>query len=383
MQRILRNLTETLLGKDDETFEEKKEHFEVLEKSENKELTIVEPVEKQTIIKPEIIENTIKPSEEVIINPVVDLERFQTELHEVIAPVKEKEILPTTVEERQLPTIEKDVVVESTDKFTAEYANLTATFHDSTHVEKMKRTTKTNAPIINETVHKRVIEEIQPVVHRETIAPHLIKSTQPIHEKIVEAPTLVQQDYANRSNLSELKKQGIEVESFTKKPILDETIKPSTEVNIQPVVHLERERTEFHEVIQPLSETKIMPTTVEEKTLPTIEKEAVRESDSSFKKEYDDLTSTFKNSLHVEKVQKKTVTNAPIVRESIHKKIIEEIQPVLHRETIVPHVLKENVTIHEKYVEAPVLIKEVLPVKDLGTIVYESESVVPEAKKVA
>eukprot|EP01118_Nematostelium_gracile_P019293 TRINITY_DN889_c0_g1_i3.p1 TRINITY_DN889_c0_g1~~TRINITY_DN889_c0_g1_i3.p1 ORF type:complete len:383 (+),score=132.54 TRINITY_DN889_c0_g1_i3:121-1269(+) len=380
---ILKNLSEALLGRDDQSFEEKKERFEKLEKSENKELVITEPIEKEIIIKPEVIENVIKPSEEIVIQPIVNLEREQTELHEVIQPITQKEILPTTVEQKELPTIRRDEVHESSDKFTADYAEMASSLRSTTRVEKTKRNTVQNKPIVKETIHKKVIEEIQPVIHKETIAPHLIKSTQPIYEKIVEAPTLVREDFAKKTDLSKLEKEGVKVESFTKKPIIEETIKPALKVEVQPVINLEREQTEFHEVIQPMTEKNVLPTTVEEKQLPSIEKEEVRESDESFKKEYQNMTSNLKSTLHVEKLQKKTVTNAPIVRETIHKKIIEEVQPVLHKETIVPHIIKENVTIHEKYVEAPVLIKEVLPVKDLGTVVFEAEATIPESKNVA
>lgn len=60
--------------------------------------------------------------------------------------------------------------------------------------------------IIEETVHKRVIEEVQPglnaalffflftnlkVIYKETIQPHLVRETLPIYEKIVEPPTVI------------------------------------------------------------------------------------------------------------------------------------------------------------------------------------------------
>jgi len=376
---FIKTISETLLGKDTQSIEEKKERFEVLEKSENKELTIVEPTEKETIIKPEVVETIIKPIEEIVIQPVVNLEREQTEIREVIQPIRKREILPTSVEEKELPTIEKEEIRESSAAFDREYSQLTSNFQNSTQVEKLQRKTVTNAPIVKETVHKRIIEEIQPVVHKETIAPRLVKSTQPIHEKIIEAPKLVKEDFDSKTDLEKLKKEGVEVESYTKTSILEETIKPIEKTEIQPIINLDREQTEIHEVIQPIRERKIMPISVEEKNLPTVEKEAVRESTDQFDKQYAQLTSTFKDSLQVEHIQKKTVTNAPIVKETIHKKIIEEIQPIIHKETIVPHLIKENLVIHEKLVEAPVLVKEVLPEKDLGTVTFEADRTVLES----
>lgn len=57
-------------------------------------------------------------------------------------------------------------------------------------VEAEHREAVMHAPIVEETVHKKIIEEIQPVIHREVIAPKIINERQDIYEKIVEAPTV-------------------------------------------------------------------------------------------------------------------------------------------------------------------------------------------------
>jgi len=58
---------------------------------------------------------------------------------------------------------------------------------------------------------------------------------------------------------------------------------------------------------------------------------------------------------------------APLVEEVIHKKIIEEAQPILYKETIRPVVVQATKPIFEHIVEAPVLCEEVRPMVDLGT----------------
>jgi len=58
---------------------------------------------------------------------------------------------------------------------------------------------------------------------------------------------------------------------------------------------------------------------------------------------------------------------APIVEETVHKKIIEEVQPVLYKEVIRPVVLQETQPIYETVHETPFLVTEERPMRDLGT----------------
>jgi len=295
--------------------------------------------------------------------------------------------LPTVVDERQLPLLEKEEVRESAEKFQQEYKETVEAFKSSITVDKVRHEKEIKKPIVSEKIHKKVIEEIQPIIYKETLAPHLVKETQPVKERIVEAPKLFKEDYSHKPDLEALKKEGVEVDSFTKKSILEETIKPIQRIEIQPIVNLEREQTEIHEVIQPINEREVLPETVEERLLPTLEKEEVRESEEYFKKEYQALSEKFKSSVNVDKVEHVKLVKAPVINEVIHKKVIEEIQPVIHRETIVPHLIKETMPIHERLVEAPVLIQEVLPERDLGTTFLggdqEFERSSLEAKKVS
>jgi len=55
------------------------------------------------------------------------------------------------------------------------------------------------------------------------------------------------------------------------------------------------------------------------------------------------------------------IQNAPQVIEHIHKKVIEEVQPVIIKETIEPHVVQRIVPITERIVEAPIITKEIRP----------------------
>jgi len=345
------------------------------------------PDTRQIIFRQEVIEQTIQPLERVEIQPVVNLEREQTEVHEIVQPFVETEVLPANIEEKSLPVIEKEEIRESEEEFKKEYRQITEGFKSKVDVNDIRKERIVKAPIVNEVIHKKVIEEIQPVIHKETIVPKVIKELQPIHERIVEAPKLVKEDYENKSNLEELQKQGVKVESITKKAIIEDTLKPIETVEIQPVINLERDQTEIHEVIMPIYKTEVLPATIEEKELLTIEKETVVQSEDNFNKEYKEMIQQLQSNVKMETVERSRIVKPPIIQEVIHKRIIEEIQPVIHKETIVPHIIKETLPMHERLVEAPVLIKETLPEKNLGITFIEDEGMIDrtvlETKKVA
>jgi hypothetical protein len=68
------------------------------------------------------------------------------------------------------------------------------------------------------------------------------------------------------------------------------------------------------------------------------------------------------------------IERPPIIEEHIHKKIIEEVQPVLYRETVKPVVVEATRPIYEKVVEAPRLVEELRPMVDLGTKILGGET---------
>jgi hypothetical protein len=336
--------------------------------------------EKEEILKAPVVEQVIKPREIIEIQPVITREREQTEVHEVVQPLHQREILPAVVEEKQLPAVEGEIV-ESSENFEKEYNETTQKFKSSVTVEDLKKERVEKKPIVQEVFHKKVIEEIQPVVHKETVVPHVIRETLPIRERIIEAPKLYQEEFADRPNWSEqLTESGeaIDVESTTKAPIFDEVILPKEIIEVQPVITREREQTEVHEVIKPIREQEILPAVIETKELPPITKETVVESGELFEKEYLESQQQFKSNVEVEKVEEQRILRKPIVQEIIHKKVIEEIQPVIHKETVVPHVVKEFLPIHEKIVEAPKFFREELEERDLGTVIIGQTALSPE-----
>ncbi len=49
-------------------------------------------------------------------------------------------------------------------------------------------------PVIEETIHRTIREEIQPILYRETFTPRVIQEVKPIYERVVEAPRIVRED---------------------------------------------------------------------------------------------------------------------------------------------------------------------------------------------
>jgi len=162
-----------------------------------------------------------------------------------------------------------------------------------------------------------------------------------------------------------LQRYPIEVKEVKERPaILHEKIRKEEVEEIQPVIHRERERTEVHQVTQPIYEAETRPLSVHESVMPAETKETVRESLSAdFIEQYkvnDKSTSEFAGTERV-KIEK-----PPIIIESEKRRIVEEVQPIIYKEIIEPHVYKTTLPIYEKIVEAPTIIKEILPARTIG-----------------
>jgi len=133
--------------------------------------------------RPAVLKETILPVEEESIQPVIHREVERREIHEVLQPIHERQILPAVVEEKQLPAQIRPQVG-------SHVTRMAPLEQSSRFVENTERHRFMNTPIVEETVKKTVIEEVQPVIHRETVAPHIIRETLPIYERVV-APDVV------------------------------------------------------------------------------------------------------------------------------------------------------------------------------------------------
>ncbi|PRP74415.1 hypothetical protein PROFUN_06544 [Planoprotostelium fungivorum] len=141
-----------------------------------------EPVNYETVEKPIVIQEKIHPMEKEEIQPVIYREREQLDVKQITQLLHETEIKPTTVESRELAPEVREPIVERGEPISENV------ILPSTQVDDVIRTQVIHEPIVNETIKKTIIEEIQPVLERDIIRPTIVLHTQPIYEKIIEAP---------------------------------------------------------------------------------------------------------------------------------------------------------------------------------------------------
>lgn len=135
--------------------------------------------------KPEVVHQVIQEVEREVVQPVLRRDVEKTEIHQVTQPLHQREIKATLVEQATLPVENRPTIVEQGRLLVETPVEPSTTFIG------VQREVVEQPPIIQESVHKQVIEEVQPILHKETIQPHLVNVVKPIHEKIVEAPVYV------------------------------------------------------------------------------------------------------------------------------------------------------------------------------------------------
>ncbi|PRP80475.1 hypothetical protein PROFUN_11697 [Planoprotostelium fungivorum] len=147
-------------------------------------ITRAEPTIIETIQKDVVIQERIHPVEKEEIQPIIYREREQLDVKQVTQMLHETQIEPTIIQQRELPAERREAIIE---RGAAIEENIIL---PSVHRDATLRTQQIHAPIVEETIKRTVIEEIQPVLERDVFVPTVIQNTQPIYEKIVEAPTV-------------------------------------------------------------------------------------------------------------------------------------------------------------------------------------------------
>jgi len=161
------------------------------------------------------------------------------------------------------------------------------------------------------------------------------------------------------------------VEVLEKPVVVQETIIPTERTEVQPVIHRDIEQREVHKVLQPMREKDYAPTEIRSVQLQPeilqsqvpLEYTTVRGGPTVFSETV--TTPVFREQLE----------RAPIVEETIHKTVIEEVQPVLYKEVVRPTVVEATRPIYETVYQAPVVVEEVRPVVDLGTRVMQGQDI--------
>jgi len=149
------------------------------------------------------------------------------------------------------------------------------------------------------------------------------------------------------------------VETKTRPAVIHETVRKEEVEEIQPIIERNREKTEFHLVTQPVQESVVLPTMVQESVLQAEYRGTVREAPSAqFEQQYKQGISDVSTQDFIQ-AEKKRVEKPPIIKETSKKMIVEEVQPIIYKDTLQPTIIKETLPIYEKIIEAPTLVQEV------------------------
>jgi hypothetical protein len=139
-----------------------------------------------------------------------------------------------------------------------------------------------------------------------------------------------------------------------------ETIRHVEIEKVQPVIHRQREQTEIKQVIQPIEKKVVAPSSLTVKEEEHIDLGRREEQPSQMPLEGTPGEAPLVTS-KVEKVgtEKHIAVAQPKVTEVLRKNIVEQIQPVILQETVVPHVTEQTQHFYEKVVEKPVVTHEI------------------------
>jgi hypothetical protein len=156
-------------------------------------------IEREVRERPVVVQEKILPGVREEIQPVIHRERLQTEIHEVTKPLYETNVKPTVYQERMLPAETKPEVRMGSER------ELPREIPQPSVIQApVKTQTIVKPPIVEETIRKKIIEEIQPVIHRETVAPTLVRETKPIYEKVIEAPVFMREEREMERNMENM-----------------------------------------------------------------------------------------------------------------------------------------------------------------------------------
>lgn len=143
----------------------------------------------ETIVKPEVVHATAKNVEQEIVTPVLQRDREHTEIRQVVQPIADQQVNVTqnidVVDNVQEKMFKEEMSAENKALY-----NSNAALQNQSSTLDTTRTQTVQPTQVHENLHKKIIEEIQPLIQREIINPTVINRTVPVHETVVHAPTV-------------------------------------------------------------------------------------------------------------------------------------------------------------------------------------------------
>jgi len=189
------------------------------------------------------------------------------------------------------------------------------------------------------------LQQQRPIVQQQQ--PFLQQQQQPLQQQ---QQTFQQQTFVQ---------QQASVEKIAKPAVVYETVHKEELEEIQPVIHREHDRTEVHQITQPIMEGVFQSTVIQEKELAAEFRAPVQLGSLYIS------PATPQGSCTVQEFHK-IVEKSPIIMETERKKVIEEIQPVVYKDVLQPTLIRETRQIYERIVEAPVIIQETRATQYVG-----------------
>jgi hypothetical protein len=173
------------------------------------------------------------------------------------------------------------------------------------------------------------------------------------------ASNLLQQNSMNTLPMSSTLNSSVPaviVEKRENAPVVHERIRREEVEEIQPVIHREREKTEVHKITQPIFTNSTTGIITEERSLPA--------QYSEFRTPSMPVPmAALPSSTESLAAQKFRIEKAPVVYETQKTKVVEEIQPVVYKEVVQPHITRWTQPIYEHIVEADTYVTETLPAR--------------------
>ncbi|TPX55987.1 hypothetical protein PhCBS80983_g04891 [Powellomyces hirtus] len=166
---------------------------------------VVEPIQVTKEINEPVVHETINREEREEIQPVIERERIQTEIQQVVQPVLDVVTEAPVVEKVELEHESHKYREKAKEEDVKKYEQQAEAIKDETTVEEVHEKVYLE-PIIHETVKKRVITEIQPVIERVVHQTHVVEETQHINETFVKAPVVHDTQVATPMSIDEFNK---------------------------------------------------------------------------------------------------------------------------------------------------------------------------------
>ena len=150
--------------------------------------------------------------------------------------------------------------------------------------------------------------------------------------------------------------QGEKDKPLKRKPVVREKVKHRHVQEVQPVVNREVQQTEIQQIIQPIEDTREDTIHHDEGTLPEqvqVTKAASEVEEAKYQEQKEALPAHER----VEEVVGDTevIHKEPIVRETVKKRYVQEIQPVIERTVEETHVHHVTAPVTEHHVQAPII----------------------------